>query len=128
MSTSPTPGSRAGAHSAHNQEPDGPTTWEEVQDSPDFQAMRRSFRRFVFPMTVAFLVWYFLYVLLAAYATEFFATPVLGNINVGLLFGLGQFLSTALITIAYIRWANRNLDRQAAEIGAKVRLDEGEIR
>ncbi len=110
------------------QVPAGQTTWEEVQSSAEFQAMRRSFRRFVFPMTVAFLVWYFLYVLLAAYATDFFATPVFGNINVGLLFGLGQFLSTALITIAYIRWANRNLDRQAAEIGAKVRLDEGEIR
>jgi len=108
--------------------PAGQTTWEEVQDSAEFQAMRRSFRRFVFPMTVAFLVWYFLYVLLAAYATEFFATPVFGNINVGLLFGLGQFLSTALITIAYIRWANRNLDRQAAEIAATVRLDEGETR
>ena len=110
------------------QVPAGQTTWEEVQDSAEFQAMRRSFRRFVFPMTVAFLVWYFLYVLLAAYATEFFATPVFGNINVGLLFGLGQFLSTALITIAYIRWANRNLDRQAAEIAATVRLDEGETR
>ena len=108
--------------------PDGQTTWEEVQSSAEFQAMRRSFRRFVFPMTVAFLVWYFAYVLLAAYATEFFATPVFGNVNVGLLFGLGQFVSTAVITIAYIRWANKNLDRQAAEIGATVRLDEGDDR
>jgi uncharacterized membrane protein (DUF485 family) len=101
---------------------DAQTTWEEVQASPEFQAMRRSFRRFVFPMTVAFLVWYFAYVLMAAYATEFFATPVFGNVNVGILFGLGQFLSTALITIAYVRWTDRNLDRQAAEIGARVRL------
>ena len=104
--------------------PDGPTTWEEVQDSAEFQAMRRSFRRFVFPMTAAFLIWYSLYVLLAAYATDFFATPVFGNINVGLLFGLGQFVSTAAITIAYVRWANRSLDSKAAEIGAKVRLTE----
>ncbi|WP_380169443.1 DUF485 domain-containing protein [Jannaschia sp. R86511] len=104
--------------------PDGQTTWEEVQSSPEFQAMRRSFRRFVFPMTVAFLVWYFLYVLLAAYATDFFATPVFGNVNVGILFGLGQFVSTAAITIAYVRWANRSLDEKAAEIGAKVRLTE----
>lgn len=100
------------------------TSWEEVQDSAEFQALRRSFRRFVFPMTAAFLVWYFTYVLLAAYATDFFATPVIGNINVGLLFGLGQFLTTALITIAYVRWTDRNLDSQAAAIGAKVRLEE----
>jgi uncharacterized membrane protein (DUF485 family) len=75
-------------------------------------------------MTAAFLIWYFAYVLLAAYATDFFATPVFGNVNVGILFGLGQFVSTALITIAYVRWANRNLDDQAAAIGAKVRTGE----
>ena len=109
------PGARAG---------DEQTTWQEVQDSAEFQAMRRSFRRFVFPMTAAFLIWYFAYVLLAAYATDFFATPVFGNVNVGILFGLGQFVSTALITIAYVRWANRNLDDQAAAIGAKVRTGE----
>ena len=33
----------------------------------------RRFRRFVFPMTALFLVWYFLYVLLAAYAPDFMA-------------------------------------------------------
>ena len=100
------------------------TTWQEVQSSADFQALRRSFRRFVFPMTAAFLIWYFAYVLLAAYATEFFATPVFGNVNVGVLFGLGQFVSTAAITIAYVRWTDRNLDTQAAEIGSRVRLEE----
>ncbi len=109
----------SGSHAVEEQ-----TTWQEVQDSPDFQALRRSFRRFVLPMTVAFLVWYFAYVLLAAYATDFFATPVLGNVNVGILFGLGQFVSTAVITIAYVRWTNRNLDTQAAEIGARVRTED----
>ena len=48
----------------------------------------RRFRRFVFPMTALFLAWYFLYVLLAAFAPDFMATKVVGNINVGLLFGL----------------------------------------
>ena len=100
------------------------TTWEEVQSSADFQALRRSFRRFVFPMTAAFLIWYFAYVLLAAYASDFFKVEVFGNVNVGILFGLGQFVSTAAITIAYVRWTSRNLDDQAAEIGSRVRLDE----
>ncbi|MFC5382371.1 DUF485 domain-containing protein [Aquipuribacter nitratireducens] len=100
------------------------TTWQEVQANPEFQALRRAFRRFVFPMTVAFLVWYFTYVLLAAYATEFFATPVFGNVNVGILFGLGQFASTALITAAYVRWANRNFDAKAEHLAGTVRLEE----
>jgi len=91
-----------------------------MQRSPEFIALRRRFRRFVFPMTVAFLVWYFTYVLLAAYATDFFAQRVAGNINVGLLFGLGQFLTTALITIAYIRWADRELDPAAEDMREQV--------
>ncbi len=124
MSTTHDPGRHdaPGASAPHHD--GGVTSWQEVQASEDFQALRRAFRRFVFPMTVAFLVWYFTYVLLAAYATDFFATPVFGNVNVGILFGLGQFLSTALITIAYVRWTNRNLDAQAEKLGALVRLEE----
>ena len=35
-----------------------------VQATPEFQALRKKFRGFVFPMTAFFLAWYFLYVLL----------------------------------------------------------------
>jgi uncharacterized membrane protein (DUF485 family) len=38
------------------------------------------------------------------------ATPVWGNINAGLLIGLGQFLTTFVITGLYVRFANRELD------------------
>ena len=44
------------------------------------------------------MAWYFLYVLLADYAHDFMAKEVFGNVNVGLLFGLGQFVSTFTIT------------------------------
>jgi len=71
-------------------------------------------------VAVAFLVWYFAYVLLAAYAHEFMATPVIGNINVGLLLGLGQFVTTFAITTWYVSWANRKLDPLAEEIRADL--------
>ncbi|MBB3039320.1 DUF485 domain-containing protein [Hoyosella altamirensis] len=87
-----------------------------VQASPEFQDLRRRLRRFVFPMTVFFLGWYLLYVLLGVYATGFMGTPVFGNINVGLLLGLGQFITTFGITAWYIIFANRNLDPRAAAI------------
>ncbi len=44
---------------------------------------RSRLRGFVFPVTAGFLAWYLLYVLLASFATDFMATPVLGNINLG---------------------------------------------
>jgi uncharacterized membrane protein (DUF485 family) len=37
-----------------------------VQASPEFQELRSRLRRFVFPMSALFLIWYFTYVLLGA--------------------------------------------------------------
>jgi uncharacterized membrane protein (DUF485 family) len=91
-----------------------------IQASPEFQDLRRTLRRFVFPTTAFFLIWYSSYVLLGAFAHDFMATKVWGNINVGLLLGLGQFLTTFLITGLYIRFANRELDPKAAAIRAEM--------
>ncbi|MFI1240854.1 DUF485 domain-containing protein [Nocardia salmonicida] len=90
--------------------------WLAVQASPQFQDLRNRLRRFVFPMTALFLTWYLSYVLLGAYAHDFMAQKVFGNVNVGLLLGLGQFVSTFLITGLYVRFANRELDPRAAAI------------
>ena len=87
-----------------------------TQRSPEFEDLRSRLRKFVFPMTAFFLVWYGLYVALGAFAHDFMATPVWGNINVGLLIGLGQFVSTFVITGLYVRFANRDLDPRAEAI------------
>jgi uncharacterized membrane protein (DUF485 family) len=91
-------------------------TYRDVQLSPDFSELRRRFRRFVFPMTGLFLAWYFLYVLLAAYASGFMSHRVFGNINVALLFGLAQFVSTFAITMIYVRWADSEIDPAAEQM------------
>jgi uncharacterized membrane protein (DUF485 family) len=98
----------ADAQSNHN--------WVEVQESPDFRELRRRLRSFVFPMAGLFLAWYLLYVLLADYAHGFMSTKVLGNINVGLILGLLQFVSTFVITTLYVRHANKNLDPKAEQL------------
>ncbi|GAB2692799.1 DUF485 domain-containing protein [Thalassiella azotivora] len=94
----------------------GRTPHQELQDSPEFADLRRRFRSFIFPMTALFLAWYFLYVLLAAFAPGFMGTQVVGNINVGLLFGLGQFVSTFAITMLYRSWADKKFDPAAAQL------------
>lgn len=96
--------------------------WQAVEADPDFQELRRRLRSFVFPVTGLFLAWYVLYVLLATFAPGFMAIPVLGNINLGLLFGLLQFVSTFAITAWYVRFADRRLD----PLAAKIRDDLGE--
>jgi uncharacterized membrane protein (DUF485 family) len=94
-----------------------------VQASPEFQELRDRLRRFVFPMTAVFLLWYFAYVLLGAFAHDFMATKVWGDINVGILIGLGQFVTTFLITFIYVRFANGQLDPRAEAI--RNQLDGG---
>lgn len=90
--------------------------WRAVHDGPEFATLRRRLRGFVFPMTALFLGWYLLYVLLADYAHGFMSIKLFGNINVGLVLGLLQFVSTFLITALYVRHANRNLDPVAERI------------
>jgi uncharacterized membrane protein (DUF485 family) len=91
-----------------------------AQRSPEFSALRRTLRRFVFPMTVAFFLWYALYVLLSAYARDFMGQKVVGNINVALIFGLLQFVSTFLIAWLYARFADRKFDAAADAIKADI--------
>jgi uncharacterized membrane protein (DUF485 family) len=87
-----------------------------VQQSGEFQDLRRRYRGFVLPVTGGALAWYFLYVLLAAYAPAFMGRPVIGNINIGLILGLLQFVTTFAITAVYIRYAERVLDPASSRI------------
>jgi uncharacterized membrane protein (DUF485 family) len=96
----------------------------EVQASPEFEELRRTFRRWVFPMTGLFLVWYFLYVLMSNYAHDFMSRSVVGNVHVGLVFGLLQFVSTFAITMAYARWADTKLDAEADRLRDVVEAGE----
>ena len=94
--------------------------FEQVQSTEQFKELRKRHRSFVFPMAVAFLLWYFAYVLLADYAVDFMSTKVWGNINVGLILGLLQFVSTFAITGWYVSYSNRRLDPIAKEIRDEI--------
>jgi uncharacterized membrane protein (DUF485 family) len=75
-------------------------------------------------MTIAFFTWYLLYVVLSGWARDFMAIKVLGNINMALVLGLLQFVSTFGIAWAYARFAEKRLDPLADEIRHEV---EGKI-
>ncbi len=92
----------------------------DMQENPEFQELRSRLRRFVFPMPAFFLTWYALYVLLAMYAHGFMAHRVWGEINVGLIMGLGQFVTTFVIAALYVRFANRDLDPISSKLRAEM--------
>ncbi|MEU2794395.1 DUF485 domain-containing protein [Streptomyces sp. NPDC007100] len=103
--------------------PHRPPDFAEVQTSPEFTELRRSYRSFAFPLTVAFIAWYLLYVLLSSYAGGFMGTKVLGNVNVAFVLGVAQFVTTFLIAWWYSRHAAAKLDPKADAI--KSRLEGG---
>jgi uncharacterized membrane protein (DUF485 family) len=104
------------AADARNNRPDFPA----IQAGAEFTELRRRFRRFVFPMTALFFLWYLGYVLLAAYARGFMSQRIFGTVHVGLVLGLLQFASTLAITAGYLRFARRRLDPQVEIIRARA--------
>ena len=75
----------------------------------EFTELRRRDRGFVFPWTVAFLSWYLLYAVMSNWAHDFINIK-LGNINVALVFGLLQFLTTFLLAWHYSRFSTAKLN------------------
>lgn len=92
-----------------------------MDSDPRFADLRRRYRSFVFPMTVAFLAWYLLYVLCSAFARGFMDAKVVGHLNVAFFFGLLQFVSTFVIAWAYSRYANAKIDPLAGELAGELR-------
>ncbi|MFD3560720.1 DUF485 domain-containing protein [Streptomyces sp. NPDC058686] len=101
---------------------EAPSTEEFIaeQESAEFAELRHAHRSFAFPLTVAFIAWYLLYVLLSNYAGDFMGTKLFGNINVALVLGLGQFLTTFLIAWWYSRHAATKLDPKAEAIKSRM--------
>lgn len=103
-------------------DPDAPD-FVAIHDSPEFAALRRRYRLFVFPMTALFFLWYLTYVLLAAYARGLMSHRLFGLVTVALVLGLLQFVSTAVITFGYVRFARRQLDPRVAAIRERAGVD-----
>jgi uncharacterized membrane protein (DUF485 family) len=91
-------------------------TYDEFATRSDFVELRRRYRAFAFPATIAFMVWYVTYVICNNWARGFMDTQVVGHINVAVVFGLLQFVSTFAIAFFYSRHANKALDPLAAKL------------
>lgn len=116
-----------GGPDAHTGPVQPPTAaFVEVQESAEFGELRRTYRSFAFPLTVAFIAWYLLYVLLSNYAGGFMGTKLFGNINVALVLGLGQFATTFLIAWLYSRHAANRLDPKAEAIKSRMEHSEAD--
>lgn len=95
--------------------------YDELHARPEFTELRRLYRGFVLPATVAFLTWYLLYVVMSNWAGDFMSTKVVGNVNIALVFGLLQFATTFLLAWLYSRFSTAKLDPLAKSIDDEFR-------
>jgi uncharacterized membrane protein (DUF485 family) len=99
--------------------------YERIAGETDFAELRRRYRRFAFPATAAFMVWYITYIVCNNWARDFMDTQVIGNINIALIFGLLQFLSTFVIASLYARYSTKNLDPLATKLQDEFESETG---
>ncbi len=93
----------------HRNDSAGPV-YDRMHATDDFQELRKRYRAFAIPWTVAFIAWYLLYVVMSNWATGFMNIQLVGHVNVALVFGLLQFVSTFGIAWLYSRHASKNFD------------------
>jgi uncharacterized membrane protein (DUF485 family) len=103
---------------AHEQAERHDPVYDRLHETPQFQELKKRYNSFVVPATIAFLVWYLLYVVMSNWATGFMDTKVVGHINVALVFGILQFLTTFLIAWLYSRFMATKVDPLARELEA----------
>lgn len=101
----------------------GDVSFQEVMASEAYKNLRSTFRNFAFPMTIAGLSSYFVFVILSVFAPAAMGTMALGNLSWGMLLGLAQFAVVWIWTAVYVKVANSKLDSTAAAL--REQLEEG---
>ena len=92
------------------------TATEAVGKDPEMVELENRHQRFVWPITVFFLVYYLALPILAGAAPDLMGTKLFGQFTFGYLFALSQFLMAFVVAWVYARWAARRMDPLAADM------------
>ncbi|WP_249872404.1 DUF485 domain-containing protein [Oceanobacillus saliphilus] len=85
-----------------------------VIESKSFKKLMHDRKKFTIPLTIFFLVFYFMLPILTSYTT-FLNTPAIGDISWVWLFALAQFVMTWVLCTIYVKKA-AGFDKQADQI------------
>ncbi|MCH1867779.1 DUF485 domain-containing protein [Nocardioides sp. CFH 31398] len=105
---------------------DSAPIYKELHETAEFAELRKKYRGWAIPATVAFLVWYLLYVVLSNWAPGLMGIKVIGNINIALVLGLLQFVTTFGIAYLYAKHSSKALDPLATSLGERYAREAGQ--
>jgi uncharacterized membrane protein (DUF485 family) len=88
--------------------------FEKVAASQEFQQLLKAKKRFLIPLTIFFLVFYFILPVLTSYTT-ILNTPAIGSITWTWVYAFAQFIMTWVLCILYVKKAG-TFDHMAKQI------------
>jgi uncharacterized membrane protein (DUF485 family) len=96
------------------------TATEAVGKDPEMVELENRHRRFVWPATAFFLIYYLALNVLAGTSPDLMGEKLFGEFTFGYLFALSQFLMAFVVAWIYSRWAARRIDPLAADLREKL--------
>ena len=97
-----------------------------IEQSEEFKELKRRKYRFIFPVPLLFIAYYLFFIVMSAYAQDFMAQPLLGNLTTGYLFGISYYLVIWALAFVYVIKA-RQYDKLVDEIVEKYTDGKGTI-
>ncbi|AIF44109.1 DUF485 domain-containing protein [Virgibacillus sp. SK37] len=98
------------------------TVYERVSESRSFKKLIRERKKFIIPLTVFFLLFYFALPVLTSYST-ILNSPAVGEISWAWVFAFAQFIMTWVLCIVYVK-KSASFDKQSKRI-IDEQLNEG---
>jgi uncharacterized membrane protein (DUF485 family) len=96
------------------------TATEVVAKDPEMVELENRHRRFVWPATAFFLIYYMALNVLAGTSPDLMGTKLFGEFTFGYLFALSQFVMAFVVAWVYSRWAATRIDPLAADLREKL--------
>src|ERR671914_1747971 len=96
------------------------TATEAVGRDPEMVELENRHRRFIWPATAFFLVYYMTLNVLAGTSPGLMGTKLFGKFTFGYLFALSQFLMAFVVAWVYSRWAASRIDPLATDLREKL--------
>jgi uncharacterized membrane protein (DUF485 family) len=96
------------------------TATEAVGKDPEMVELERRHRRFVWPATIFFLIYYLSLNVLAGTSPDLMGNKLFGEFTFGYLFALSQFLMAFIVAWVYARWAATRIDPLATDLREKL--------
>jgi uncharacterized membrane protein (DUF485 family) len=96
------------------------TATEAVGKDPEMIELENRHRRFVWPATAFFLVYYLTLNVLAGTSPGLMGRKLFGQFTFGYLFALSQFLMAFVVAWVYSRWAASRIDPLATDLREKL--------